>query len=163
MHRWKRKVSGKSNLSFKLTLAILNNHFHFLHFIAYTDTSTNVSSTLAYLIVDFLLITFLGFVFIMSCPNNFFPWNKYPWSCCQKSETHHFLSVIRIFPGKIWQTPAPLLLLLQMLKLSQLCCITQQSFIYMKMSQIITSRKGTDAQNGSHAEMACSFRLRVGE
>lgn len=33
----------------------------------------------------------------------------------------------------------------------------------MKMSQIITSTKATDAQNGSHAETARSFRLRVSE
>lgn len=34
---------------------------------------------------------------------------------------------------------------------------------FMKKSQIITSRKVTDAQNGSHAGTARSFRLRVGE
>lgn len=75
-------------------------------------------------------------------------------NCCQKPETHDLCDLL---------TPAVIVDVVSNASAFMTMLYHSAGIYFMKQSHIIISRKATDAQNGSHAEMAHSFRLHACE
>lgn len=81
--------------------------------------------------------------------NRFFTLNN-DRNCCQKPETHDLCDPL---------TPAAIADVVSNASAFMTVSYHSAGIYFMKESHIIISRKATDAQNGSRAEMAHSFRL----